>query len=55
MVSANEYSCSLGAQINFGDLTLYLTYEEKVQNTVRGCSKVSPVKMHSKVCYRELK
>ncbi len=25
-VSANEYSCSHGAQINFGDLTLYLTY-----------------------------
>jgi hypothetical protein len=27
-VSANEYSCTLytGAQINFGDLTPYLTY-----------------------------
>jgi hypothetical protein len=25
-VSANEYSCAHGAQINFGDLTLYLTY-----------------------------
>jgi hypothetical protein len=25
-VSADEYSCILGAQINFGDLTLYLTY-----------------------------
>jgi hypothetical protein len=24
-VSANEYSCVLGAQINFGDLTPYLT------------------------------
>jgi hypothetical protein len=25
-VSANEYSCAHGAQINFGDRTLYLTY-----------------------------
>ncbi len=25
-VSANEYSCAHGAQINFGDLTTYLTY-----------------------------
>jgi hypothetical protein len=25
-VSANEYSCAHGAQINFGDLTPYLTY-----------------------------
>ncbi len=25
-VSDNEYSCPQGAQINFGDLTLYLTY-----------------------------
>jgi hypothetical protein len=25
-VSANEYSCTHGAQINFGDLTPYLTY-----------------------------
>ncbi len=25
-VSANEYSCEHGAQINFGDLILYLTY-----------------------------
>jgi hypothetical protein len=24
-VSANEYSCAQGAQINFGDLTPYLT------------------------------
>ncbi len=24
-VSANEYSCAHGAQINFGDLTPYLT------------------------------
>ncbi len=27
-VSANEYSCAHGAQINFVDLTLYLTYVE---------------------------
>ena len=26
-VSANEYSCAHGAQINFGDLTLFLTKE----------------------------
>ncbi len=25
-VSANEYTCAHGAQINFGDLTPYLTY-----------------------------
>ncbi len=25
-VSANEYSCTHGAQINFGDLTPYLTF-----------------------------
>jgi hypothetical protein len=25
-VSASEYSCTHGAQINFGDLTPYLTY-----------------------------
>ncbi len=24
--SANEYSCAHGAQINFGDVTPYLTY-----------------------------
>jgi hypothetical protein len=28
-VSANEYSCTHGAQINVGDLTPYLTYESK--------------------------
>ncbi len=28
-VSANEYSCAHGAQINFGDLTPYLTDEEE--------------------------
>jgi hypothetical protein len=26
-VSAKEYSCGQGAQINFGDLTPYLTYD----------------------------
>ncbi len=25
-ISANEYSCAHGAQINFGDLTPYLPY-----------------------------
>ncbi len=28
-VSANEYRCAHGAQINFGDLTPYLTYGNK--------------------------
>jgi hypothetical protein len=28
-VSASEYSCANGAQINFGDLTPYLTYDQK--------------------------
>jgi hypothetical protein len=27
-VSANEYSCAHGAQINSGDLTPYLTYAQ---------------------------
>jgi len=27
-VSANKYSCAHGAQINFGDLSPYLTYGE---------------------------
>jgi hypothetical protein len=27
VVSANEYSCAYWAQINFGDLILYLTYD----------------------------
>ncbi len=26
-ISVNDYSCTHGAQINFGDLTLYLTYD----------------------------
>jgi hypothetical protein len=29
-VSANEYSCAHGAQINFGDLNTYLTHDLKV-------------------------
>ena len=33
IVSANEYSCAHGAQINFGDpAPLYLTYEFRVSN-----------------------
>jgi len=31
-VSVNEYSCAHGAQINFGDLTPYLTYESNTHN-----------------------
>jgi hypothetical protein len=30
-VSANEYSCANGAQINFRDLTPYLTYAQLVR------------------------
>jgi hypothetical protein len=29
-VSANEYSCTHGAQINLGDLTPYLTYDSQL-------------------------
>ncbi len=32
-VSANEYSCTNGAQINSGDLTLYLTYGDREKDT----------------------
>jgi hypothetical protein len=28
-VSSNEYSCADGAQINFGDLIPYLTFDER--------------------------
>jgi hypothetical protein len=28
-VSANEYGCAHGGQINFGDLTPYLSYVDK--------------------------
>jgi hypothetical protein len=31
-VSADEYSCVHGAQINFGDPAPYLTYELRVSN-----------------------
>ncbi len=31
-VSVNEYSCAHGAQINFGDLTPYLTFEYNTHN-----------------------
>jgi hypothetical protein len=36
-VSANEYSCPHGAQINFGDLTPYLIYESKNKAVVKKC------------------
>jgi hypothetical protein len=29
---ANEFSCANGAQINFGDLTPYLTYADNVES-----------------------
>jgi hypothetical protein len=35
-VSANEYSCVHGAQINFRDLTPYLTYAIHTQDKMRG-------------------
>jgi hypothetical protein len=31
-VSANEYICAHGAQINFGGLTPYFTYDQKQSN-----------------------
>jgi hypothetical protein len=40
-VLAKEYSCNTGAQINFGDLTTYLTYESQ-QPPTQGC--------HMKLC-----
>jgi hypothetical protein len=30
-VSANEYSCAHGAQLNSGDLTPYLTYIDEIR------------------------
>jgi len=30
-VSANEYSCAHGAQINFGDLSSYLTDDKPIE------------------------
>jgi hypothetical protein len=33
--SANEYNCTHGAQINFGDLTPYLTYDCKAMRIAR--------------------
>jgi hypothetical protein len=40
-VSANEYSCARGAQINFGNVTPYLTYNDTPsarQISKPGCS-----------------
>jgi hypothetical protein len=34
-VSANEYSCAHGAQINFEDLTPYLTFGGKAQYSLQ--------------------
>jgi hypothetical protein len=44
-VSANEYSCAHGAQINFGDLTPRLTYALTVTKT----NRISPVKNLNRV------
>ncbi len=33
-VSANDYSCAHGAQINFGDITPYLTHDQGVWSVV---------------------
>ncbi len=33
-VSANEYSCTFGAQINFGDLTPYLSFGYMYESTL---------------------
>ncbi len=41
-VSANEYSCAHGAQINFGDIPPYLTFAGKVlQNESKNISVFS--------------
>ncbi len=36
-VSVNDYSCAHGAQINFGDLTPYLTYARSEGITIQLC------------------
>ncbi len=38
-VSADEYSCAHGAQINFGDLTPYLTYGPSASYLAAGVSR----------------
>jgi hypothetical protein len=50
-VSANEYSCAHGAQINFGDLTPYLKYalDKKNQpNHFAGSFKLAENKNYEK-------
>ncbi len=40
-VSANEYSCAHGTKINFGDLTLYLTYGRRwMKNVLRHTARM---------------
>ncbi len=41
-VSANEYSCAHGEQINFEDLTPYLTY-----NCMKVCNRRNKVEVHT--------
>jgi hypothetical protein len=43
-VSANEYSCAHGAQINFVDLTPYLTYVP--DNAIATCGHGTPPPAH---------
>jgi hypothetical protein len=38
---SNEYSCALGAQINFGDLTQYITYGLQEDSLVKLVSNSS--------------
>jgi hypothetical protein len=50
-VSANEYSCALGAQIKFGDLTPYLTYRPASYDTVKSGMAADETVLNKK--YRE--
>jgi hypothetical protein len=38
-VLANEHSCAHGAQMNFGDLTPYLTYDSGTPRSVENFAK----------------
>ncbi len=46
-VSANDYSCALGAQINFGDLTPYLTYVIAIgsETATYPCAYTNPLQL----------
>ncbi len=50
--SANKYSCAHGAQLNFGDLTPYLTYG--IHNTVLQDSTLLPMCSTSQIYTHEV-